>query len=145
MRIATTTATPMGFGESTSNRMRIKDACAVVDAAAEAGARLLALPAGFLYVGDGTQERAGAEIVARARERRIAVVFGADTRGGSRSKRANKQKRMNREWPFFVVAQGTVGSYSIWRQRCTCRANGLDIDGEPERRAIEVDGETVDV
>lgn len=145
MRIATTVATPMGFGESTSNRMRIKDACIVIDAATEAGARMLVLPAGLLHVAHGAQEHAGAEIVARARERRIAVVFGADTRGGSRLKRANKQKRVNREWPFFVVAQGTTDSCLIWRQRCTSRANGSDIDGEPERRFIEVDGELVDV
>jgi hypothetical protein len=145
MRIATTIATPMGFGESTSNRMRIRDACLGIDAAAEAGARLLVLPAGLLCVVNGKQERAGAEIVARARERCIAVVFGVDTRGGSRSKRANNQKLVNREWPFFVIAQGTADTSSIWRQRCTNRSNGSDIDGEPERRVIEVDGELVGV
>lgn len=145
MKIVTTTAFRQGFGNAASNPARIRDACQVLDEAAEEGARIVLLPAGFLCAPEGWQLRVGAKIVAHAEKRRVAVVFGVDTSAAKQTKRPSKRDETNRHWPFFIVACGTSGAHQLWRQRSTSRANGAEVDEHPERRVVDVDGELVDV
>ncbi len=115
---------------------------------AEAGARLVVFPAGFLWAESAKKVMAVAEpVLAAARQHDVAVVLGVDVQAQTGTKTGDtKTMTPPAALDNWCVAWPAKDPERMpWKQRSSTSWNGFSVVRPDARRALAVDGRVVEV